>query len=61
MVNTLEFLGSGSDFTRQMIEYIRKHFSDLLGEDVKLLDQPGGLEMIGAKYGLGAVMNRNRA
>lgn len=61
MVNTLEFLGSGSSFTEQMVEYIKKHFADLLCEDAKLLDQPSGLDMIGAKYGLGTARGRNDA
>lgn len=29
-----------------MIAYIREHFSDLLGDDARLLDEPNGLELI---------------
>lgn len=32
-----------------MIDYIRVHFSDVLGEDAALLDAPGGLDTIAAK------------
>lgn len=38
------------DFRAGMVDYIRHHFSELLGDDVALLDQPGGLEAIRAKY-----------
>ncbi|OGH55546.1 MAG: hypothetical protein A3G34_00520 [Candidatus Lindowbacteria bacterium RIFCSPLOWO2_12_FULL_62_27] len=30
----------------RMTEYIRSHFSGLLGEDIKLLDLPNGLDLI---------------
>ena len=33
-------------FQSHMIEYIRKHFVDVLGEHAKLLDEEGGLERL---------------
>ena len=33
-----------------MIAYIRKHFSELLGNDTDLLDRPGGLDAIAQKF-----------
>jgi hypothetical protein len=35
-----------TEFRREMIVYIRQHFSDLLGEHVSLLDREGGLDEI---------------
>ena len=42
----------GGDFRAGMLDYIRRHFAGLLGEDIQLLDQPGGLDAIRAKYSL---------
>ncbi|MGD0093945.1 MAG: hypothetical protein ABSE73_28890 [Planctomycetota bacterium] len=47
------FVGEG-DFRSQMIEYIKTHFGDFLGEDVELLDLPDGLDLIQEKYPLRA-------
>lgn len=41
------------DITAKMIAYIRDHYSHLLGPDVALLDQPGGLDLLHRKYVLG--------
>ena len=46
------FLDAEKDLRSQMILYIKKHFSDVLGDDVKLLDMPDGLAIIADKYGL---------
>jgi hypothetical protein len=32
-----------------MIDYIKVHFSDVLGEDTSLLDRPAGLDALAAK------------
>jgi len=40
------FAEDGMDFKGKMIEFIRKNFSDLLGDDAKLLDAPGGLDIL---------------
>lgn len=45
-------LAEGSDVRAEMIRYIRAHFADLLGEDVRLLDLPNGLEILSKKYAL---------
>jgi hypothetical protein len=37
------------DFQARMVEYIREHFADLLGQDMGLLDVPGGLEILSKK------------
>lgn len=42
--------GQETDFRARMIEYIRTHFSKLLGKDVALLDEPDGLEILHQKY-----------
>ena len=39
------------DLRKKMIRYIRRHFSGLLGDDVRLLDLPNGLEILRKKYG----------
>ena len=40
------FRDDGRDFRTKMIEFIRKNFADLLGDDVRLLYAPGGLEIL---------------
>jgi hypothetical protein len=45
------FNGEG-DFRSQVLQYIRTRFAGFLGEDVKLLDQPDGLDLLQAKYPL---------
>ncbi len=40
----------GGDVREKMINFIRRHFSDILGEDVKYLDTPGGLDILHSKY-----------
>mgnify|MGYP003573264488 FL=1 len=46
-----DVFSNGGDFRAQMIQYIKANFSHLLGTDVRLLDQPGGLDEIQKKYG----------
>lgn len=36
-------------FQAEMVEYIRRHFGSMLGEDAALLEQPGGLDILAAK------------
>ena len=38
------------EFRASMVQYIKTHFADVLGEDVKLLELDGGLELIRDKY-----------
>lgn len=45
------YSGEG-DFRDRMIQYIRENFSELLGNDVELLDRPDGLDLIQARYGV---------
>lgn len=40
----------GRPLRLKYIEYIKENFADLLGADLMLLDQPGGLEQLGDKY-----------
>lgn len=44
----------GRDIREKMINFIRKHYSGTLGEDVALLDRPDGLDTlqkkVNAKY-----------
>jgi hypothetical protein len=42
------FADDGRDFRAKMIAFIRENFADLLGDRIRLLDEPGGLEMLGA-------------
>ena len=46
-------LAEENDVRVEMIRYIRTHFSNLLGEDVRLLDLPNGLEILSKKYAPG--------
>ena len=39
-------LKAGKDFRNEMIDYIRQHFTDLLGPHVELLDEEGGLDQL---------------
>ena len=36
---------------REMTEFIRTHFAGVLGDDIRLLDLPNGLELIQEKIG----------
>ena len=45
---------------QEMIEYIREHFSQLLGPHVALLDQPDGLDQIEALIRSGRIGPRAR-
>ena len=49
------FNNDGRNFQEKMIEYIKLNFSDILGEDIHLLEQPNGLDLlqekIAEKYG----------
>ncbi len=40
----------GRAYVDGMIQWIKDNFKDTLGDDVKLLEQPGGLEKIHQKY-----------
>lgn len=50
-----KIIGAGTDFANAdnfratMVSYIKEHFADNLGEDVKLLDTDQGLELLQAK------------
>ncbi len=37
---------SDADAREKMTAYIRKHFSDVLGSKINLIDAPNGLELI---------------
>ena len=39
-----------SRLRQKMIDFLRKHYPNTLGEDIKLLDEPGGLEKLFKKY-----------
>ncbi len=59
--NPLYAPATDEQFRARMIEYIRANFSDVLGKDARLLDQPNGLDLIDAKvqalmaqHGMGA-------
>jgi hypothetical protein len=41
--------GDIADFRVSMIQYLREHHAEVLGEDLKLLLLPMGLEMVMAK------------
>ena len=34
----------------KMVEFIKTHYADILGDDIGYLDAPGGLEKLHAKY-----------
>ena len=36
-------------FQDEMIDYIKRHFADMLGPDAALLDTPGGLDLLAEK------------
>lgn len=40
----------GKDIREKMINFIRRHYADTLGDDVGLLDKPNGLELLHKKY-----------
>lgn len=40
----------GKDIREKMINFIRKHYTQTLGDDVDLLDRPDGLEKLHTKY-----------
>jgi hypothetical protein len=48
----LGFANGDAEFRAQMIGYIRSHFAQILGDDVRLLDLPNGLDLIKEKYGI---------
>ena len=35
---------------QRMVQFIKTHYSQTLGKDIELLDQPGGLEKLHKKY-----------
>jgi hypothetical protein len=40
----------GKDIREKMINFIRKHYTDTLGDDVNLLEKSDGLEKLHRKY-----------
>ncbi len=38
------------EFRRRMIEYIKTEFGEMLGDDVRWLEIPGGVEYLVGKY-----------
>lgn len=40
----------GRNVRDRMVEFIKSHYSGILGEDLKYLDMPGGLEVLHKKY-----------
>ncbi|MFC1706437.1 hypothetical protein ACFL59_06370 [Planctomycetota bacterium] len=44
------FLSGKGSFQSRMIEYIKENWGAFLGEDATLLEAPGGLEIVRAKY-----------
>lgn len=40
------YSADGRSFQIKMIDYIRRHFGKVLGEDAKLLDEPDGLDRL---------------
>ena len=40
---------SDAEFRIKMIQHIKSAYKDILGDDIKLLDHPNGLEMLQAK------------
>ena len=40
------FYASGEELQQRLVEYIRTHFSDLLGDHAALLDREDGLDRI---------------
>ena len=44
--NDVRYREDGVEFSVEMIDYIRTHFGDVLGEDAKLSNEPGGLEKL---------------
>jgi len=43
------FIKDGVPFEDKMVEYIKTHFEDLLGDDVKLLNLDNGLDLVQEK------------
>ncbi len=43
------FEEDGKDFRGKMIDFIRRNFGELLGEDVEMLDRPGGFDLLREK------------
>ncbi len=44
--NSLFNWSTSEEGRARMTEYIRSHFSGLLGEEIKLLDLPNGLDLV---------------
>ncbi len=40
----------GDEVRQRMVQFIKTHYSQTLGKDIELLDQPGGLEKLHKKY-----------
>ncbi len=38
------------EFRLRMISYIKQEFGSMLGQDIELLDKPGGLQILLQKY-----------
>lgn len=41
---------AGNTVREKMISFIKTYYKDTLGDDVALLDQPGGLDKLHRKY-----------
>jgi hypothetical protein len=48
-------LPTHGDFKQYMIQYIREHFKEMLGEHAALLDQEDGLDRLSSLVRSGAV------
>lgn len=40
----------GDEVRLRMVQFIKTHYAQMLGKDIELLDQPGGLEKLHKKY-----------
>lgn len=41
-----ELAPDGTEYRSKVIEYMKRHFADVLGQDIFLLDIPGGLDVL---------------
>ena len=41
---------NGGNVRNKMIHFIKTHYANVLGEDLKYLDVPGGLDVLHQKY-----------
>lgn len=54
-------LHANSDTRSYMVEFIKEHFSEILGVHVELLDQPGGLDALAEMMRNGEIGTRRAA